>query len=391
MAVGAEAPRQPFSLSDLLTFQSNISVPCNLSVLFVLSAFSTQSALTRQTPISRDSRTFSNKTDMIVSYNSDLIERLTTSSDVAAYSYDSNGNLTLVSDVDDFGLGLFGLPSGERLTMPVSTYRTYNGRLRAEVTDGVRTTYLTDALGSVTATVDSSQTVLNTYRYKPSGDLLAKTGSSPDPRFLWTGDTGSRTTTKAYAEQYNRARHYGSRQGQWTTVDPIWPDERAYGYVNGNPTSYLDQDGRTCKGTTKGNCKYPNGDPSYPRPPWGSGFAKCVSDAVSDYCSGSKMDDKTVMCMIWAETNGNPRDYDDGVRCGPMHYKKKDYHKKCKSMLGPPTKKRPTQPPNCKDECAQIRFSVYLLCNCDYGSPRAWGTNTTPNSKYCCCATFGTF
>jgi RHS repeat-associated protein len=85
---------------------------------------------------------------------------------------------------------------------------------------------------------------MNTYRYKPSGDLLAKTGSSPDPRFLWTGDTGSRTTTKAYAEQYNRARHYGNKQGQWTTVDPLWPDERAYGYVGGSPVVWVDPTGR---------------------------------------------------------------------------------------------------------------------------------------------------
>ena len=130
--------------------------------------------------------------------------------------------------------------------MAVTTYRTYNGRLRAEVTDGVRTTYLTDALGSVTATVDSSQTVLNTYRYKPSGDLLAKTGSSPDPRFLWTGDTGSRTTGLAYSEQYNRLRHYGSKQAAWTTVDPRWPKETAYNYCQSAPTRYLDPFGLDC-------------------------------------------------------------------------------------------------------------------------------------------------
>ncbi|MCW5944133.1 MAG: hypothetical protein KIS66_18045 [Fimbriimonadaceae bacterium] len=112
--------------------------------------------------------------------------------------------------------------------MPVTNYHTVNGRTIGETTDGVRTDYLTDALGSVTATVDQSQNVLNTYRYKPYGGLLAKTGSSPDPRFLWTGDTGSRTTGLAYSEQYNRARHYGSMQAGWTSVDPMWPTRRAY-------------------------------------------------------------------------------------------------------------------------------------------------------------------
>jgi hypothetical protein len=61
----------------------------------------------------------------------------------------------------------------------VTTYRTYKGRLRAEITDGVRTTYLTDALGSVTATVDSSQTVLNTCRSKPSGRVFVRATVSP--------------------------------------------------------------------------------------------------------------------------------------------------------------------------------------------------------------------
>jgi len=40
---------------------------------------------------------------------------------------------------------------------------------------------------------------------------------------MWTGSTGSRATGASYAEQYNRARHYGSKQAGWTSVDPLWP------------------------------------------------------------------------------------------------------------------------------------------------------------------------
>ncbi|MCW5941947.1 MAG: hypothetical protein KIS66_06930 [Fimbriimonadaceae bacterium] len=127
--------------------------------------------------------------------------------------------------------------------MPVTNYHTVNGRTIGETTDGVRTDYLTDALGSVTATVDQSQNVLNTYRYKPYGGLLAKTGSSPDPKFLWTGDTGSRTTGLAYFEQYNRARHYGSMQAGWTSVDPLWPTTSTYSYSLASPTSFIDASG----------------------------------------------------------------------------------------------------------------------------------------------------
>ena len=46
-----------------------------------------------------------------------------------------------------------------------------NGKIIGQTKDGVRTHYLTDALGSVTTILSD-----NTYRYEPFGGLLAKTG-----------------------------------------------------------------------------------------------------------------------------------------------------------------------------------------------------------------------
>ena len=40
--------------------------------------------------------------------------------------------------------------------MAVTNYHTVNGRIIGETTSGTRTDYLTDALGSVTATVNQS-------------------------------------------------------------------------------------------------------------------------------------------------------------------------------------------------------------------------------------------
>jgi|GEM_PF-4538843 len=130
--------------------------------------------------------------------------------------------------------------------MPVTNYFAVNGKIIGESTNGVRTDYLTDALGSITATVDNHGNVLNTYRYKPYGGLLSKTGTAPDPRFMWTGNTGSRTTKAPGAEQYNRARHYGTTQAQWTTRDPMWPNERSYGYCFGDPITATDPFGLAC-------------------------------------------------------------------------------------------------------------------------------------------------
>ncbi len=126
--------------------------------------------------------------------------------------------------------------------MPVVNYHTVNGQMVGQSTGSTFTQYLTDALGSVTATVNGKR-VTNTYRYKPYGERLAKNGTGADPDFQWTGDTGSRVTGRSRAEQYNRARHYGTGQASWTTVDRLWPDEFQYLYTNMIPTSYIDPSG----------------------------------------------------------------------------------------------------------------------------------------------------
>jgi len=114
--------------------------------------------------------------------------------------------------------------------MPVTNYYTVNGRLLGESTSGVRSTYVADALGSIINKLETTHQA-KTYRYKPYGGLLYQSGRGADPKFMWTGQTGSRTTGVAWAEQYNRARHYGTTQAQWTTRDPLWPIQPAYIYA----------------------------------------------------------------------------------------------------------------------------------------------------------------
>jgi len=127
--------------------------------------------------------------------------------------------------------------------MPVKNYVNVNGRTIAEHTGGVRTAYLTDALGSVTATVNSSQTVVNTYRWKPYGDRLAKTGAGADPTLGWVGTYGYRRTQRSRSEYYMLARHYDSIGGRWTTVDPQWPSQAPYNYAVSAPIVAMDPTG----------------------------------------------------------------------------------------------------------------------------------------------------
>ena len=148
--------------------------------------------------------------------------------------------------------------------MAVTNYYSVNGQIIGEATNGVRTDYLMDALGSVTGTVNSACQVVNTYRYKPYGALLSKTGVGDDPAFGWVGTQGYKQTNKKFSDFYVRARHYDSSSARWTTVDPIGlesGDENFYRYVASQPTfgsdpsGYVSLKGRaTCDLPAKGMC-----------------------------------------------------------------------------------------------------------------------------------------
>ncbi|MBN8689977.1 MAG: hypothetical protein J0L72_04195 [Armatimonadetes bacterium] len=131
-----------------------------------------------------------------------------------------------------------------------------------------RVDYMVDFLGSVTGSTDKNGGLLGSdRRYKPFGEVL-----SGDPvkalNFAWTGNTGSMHTGMLYSEQYNRARHYSTTTNIWTTRDPFWPNEHAYGYVNGNPVMRVDPYGtspcpasgiRACKrDCSSRDCNYVN-------------------------------------------------------------------------------------------------------------------------------------
>ncbi len=123
-----------------------------------------------------------------------------------------------------------------------------------------RLDYLCDALGSVVATVDQTQTVKSTARYKPYGADLATTGTQP--LYGWVGSLGYRKTSIPHVEIYARARHYGVTESRWLSSDPLWPTEPSYTYCLGSPTNLVDSDGmaacfkgRPCRGTELTQCE----------------------------------------------------------------------------------------------------------------------------------------
>jgi len=126
--------------------------------------------------------------------------------------------------------------------MAVTSYVSMDGMLIGEITGGVMRNYGTDALGSVVDTA-SNGVVENTYRYKPYGGTLAKTGTAADPSFLWNGGSGYRATTLGNSGFYVRRRHFSPTTSQWTTLDLLWPSEYPFLYVGGSPATVSDPSG----------------------------------------------------------------------------------------------------------------------------------------------------
>ena len=131
-------------------------------------------------------------------------------------------------------------------------YYSVDGQVRAESDSGGFRSYVRDNIGSVVKTVSSAGAVAQSYIYKPFGEVWRFTGSGAmQRRFLWCGSWGYGHTDLHYKwnSYYVRARHYSGVQGMWTTVDPMWPEERAYRYCFSNPIKNVDSSGLIVIGT----------------------------------------------------------------------------------------------------------------------------------------------
>ncbi len=119
--------------------------------------------------------------------------------------------------------------------MAFKSYHAMNGQIIGDSDAD----YILDGLGSVIGTWRSTGTIQNQYRYSGYGQLVHKSGTGADPYFLCVGGWGYRTRGMVYV----RRRTYYEKAAVWTSVDPLWPDESAYGYGNANPLSYIDWGG----------------------------------------------------------------------------------------------------------------------------------------------------
>ncbi|RYG47901.1 hypothetical protein EON79_06085, partial [bacterium] len=124
-------------------------------------------------------------------------------------------------------------------------YTTVDGELLHENRGGAETFYVPDPLGSVVQTKDASGTATSETEYWPYGEVQSSTGTNPSP---W-GYVGTLGYLKDSSERlYVRARYYRPATTRWTTVDPLWPDESAYGYGLNLPTILVDSSGLQVRG-----------------------------------------------------------------------------------------------------------------------------------------------
>lgn len=62
--------------------------------------------------------------------------------------------------------------------MPTVRYTVMDGEIVAEKRDGVRRTYLPDAIGSTVAMLDNTQAQTDTFSYWPYGEERSRTGTT---------------------------------------------------------------------------------------------------------------------------------------------------------------------------------------------------------------------
>jgi RHS repeat-associated protein len=121
-----------------------------------------------------------------------------------------------------------------------TVFTTINGMLVHEDRGGVETEYVSDPLGSLVQTRNSSGTKTYDAQYWPYGELQTSTGTNPSS-WGFVGLLGYLTDSANVF--YVRSRYLMAKFARWLTVDPLWPREKAFGYVSDRPIDLKDPSG----------------------------------------------------------------------------------------------------------------------------------------------------
>ncbi len=177
--------------------------------------------------------------------------------------------------------------------MPVKNYYSRNGQIEFEAVGSNVITYGRDMFGNVVAGYDNATNAVFTANYKPYGEFAQTTGNITGQRFLYCGTHGYRFSPSVPVSHYVRTRHLMMRMGMWTSVDPLWPLQRSFDYVHGNPQSEYDYlglipetpcSGLNLQGALSGVS--PRGIPGTKPTSAGSFTGRGISDVLRDVLNG---------------------------------------------------------------------------------------------------------
>ena len=121
-------------------------------------------------------------------------------------------------------------------------YSNAFGGVFAENRGGVVSIYVPDTQGSAIGLVSSSGVLTDRWVYWPYGEVASRTGTNVTP-LTWLGTLGY-FLDQVSKLLYVRARHLRADLERWLTVDPRWPAQPGYAYVDCAPTLGSDPAGQ---------------------------------------------------------------------------------------------------------------------------------------------------
>ena len=229
----------------------------------------------------------------------------------ASYSYDALGRRTAktlagAAAVQYLYDGANAVQETQGSTVnPILTGLAMDERYARNDTGG-RSYFFTDALNSTIALTNPAGAITQQYSYDPYGNTTASHAGFTNP-YQYTGREAD-----GAGLYYYRARYYSPGMGRFISEDPIGfggGSLNFYGYVNQQPTGYVDQDGmgktsgprvpssRSWKSPAGPGGNYGRGTPQAPMSPgssvtetpgaWGSPGSGGVERCTGGYCSGS--------------------------------------------------------------------------------------------------------
>jgi RHS repeat-associated protein len=214
-----------------------------------------------------------------ISYTYDALGRLATQVTggvTTTYGYDAAGDLTSVTSpghsttytydalgtplsqtIDGTTTNLLEDPQTTDLlaavgpTPATSADYAYGNGLVDQTYGGTTSFYSFDASGNTTALTDSAGAVTDTASYLPFGQVLASTGSTPNP-FGFGGQYGIRSDGSGLLQA--GVRRFDPSTGHFTSPDiTAAPGSNQYAYANNDPVDYVDHtgfDGQATSGET---------------------------------------------------------------------------------------------------------------------------------------------